>query len=241
MDWTRNNLDLVRELTWTHVQLAILPIVLSFVLALPLGWLANRTPLLRSVVITTGSLLYTIPSLPLFVILPLILGTRVLDATNLVVALTIYGVAIMTRSAADALASVDATTIDASVAVGFSPTARFLRVELPLAGPVLLAGIRVVSVSTIALVSVGVIIGSQNLGFLFQNGKQRGILEEVVVGILISLLLALVFDVIIVLIGRLLMPWNRPDRHTKGSGPSSSVSRLADQAQALAARSGGGG
>ncbi|WP_323793486.1 ABC transporter permease [Nocardioides sp.] len=209
MDWTLANLDLIRSVTWTHVQIAILPIVLSFFLALPLGWLANRTPLLRSIVITAGSLLYTIPSLPLFVILPLILGTRVLDATNLVVALTIYGVAIMTRAAADALASVDAITVDASIAVGFSPASRFLRVELPLAGPVLLAGIRVVSVSTIALVSVGVIIGSRNLGFLFANGKQRDILEEVVVGILISLLLALVFDVIIVLLGRILMPWNR--------------------------------
>ncbi len=212
MDWTRANLDLIQELTWTHVKLSIVPIVLSFVLALPLGWLANRTPWARSIVITTGSLLYTIPSLPLFVILPSILGTRILDPVNLVVALTIYGVAIMTRSAADALASVDDTTIDAASAVGFSRTARFLRVELPLAGPVLLAGIRVVSVSTIALVSVGVIIGSANLGFLFANGKQRGILEEVVVGILISLALALVFDVVIVALGKLLMPWLRTSK-----------------------------
>lgn len=212
MRWTRDNFDLIRELTLTHVQLAILPIVLSFVLSIPLGWLATRNRVLRTVVVTGGSLLYTIPSLPLFVILPLILGTRVLDATNLVVALTIYGVAIMARSAADALASVDRATIDASTALGYSTSKRFFQVELPLAGPVLLAGIRVVSVSTIALVSVGVIIGSQNLGYLFQNGKQRGILEEVVVGILISLLLALLFDIVIVLIGRLLMPWNRPGR-----------------------------
>ncbi len=140
--------------------------MLSFVLAIPLGWLANRNSVTRSVVITAGSLLYTIPSLPLFVILPLVIGTQVLDSTNLVVALTIYGVAIMTRSAADALASVDTTTIDASTAMGYSPASRFFRVELPLAGPVLLAGIRVVSVSTIALVSVGVIIGSDNLGLL---------------------------------------------------------------------------
>ncbi len=219
MTWTRGNLDQILEVTLTHVQLAVLPILLSFVLALPLGWLANRNQVLRSVVITGGSLLYTIPSLPLFVILPAIIPTRVLDDTNLVVALTIYGVAIMSRSAADALASVDRITVDASTAIGYSPSARFLRVELPLAGPVLLAGIRVVSVSTIALVSVGVIIGSQNLGTLFQNGKQRGILEEVVVGILISLLLALVFDLIIVAVGRLLMPWNRPDRAAAPSEP----------------------
>jgi len=102
VNWTLNNLDLIREYTLNHVQLAIVPIVLSFVLALPLGWLANRTRWSRVVVITTGSVLYTIPSLPLFVILPTILPTRVLDETNLVVALTIYGVAIMTRSAASA-------------------------------------------------------------------------------------------------------------------------------------------
>ncbi|MGA8852130.1 MAG: ABC transporter permease subunit [Aeromicrobium sp.] len=209
MNWTLNNLDLIRELTINHVKLSILPIVLSFLLAIPLGWLANRTPVTRAVVISGGSLLYTIPSLPLFVMLPLFLPTRVLDDTNLVVALTIYGVAVMARSAADALASVDAMTIDAATAIGYSPSARFLRVELPLAGPVLLAGLRVVSVSTIALVSVGVIIGSSNLGVLFREGKQRGILEEVVVGILMSLLLALIFDVIIVLLGRLLMPWSR--------------------------------
>ena len=209
MSWTFGNLDLIGELTLNHVRLSVIPIVVSFVLSIPLGWLANRNRALRAVVITGGSLLFTIPSLPLFVILPLIIPTRVLDETNLVVALTIYGVAIMARSAADALASVAEPTLDASTAIGFSPAARFFRVELPLAGPVLLAGIRVVSVSTIALVSVGVIIGSANLGYLFQNGKQRGILAEVVVGIVISLLLALLFDQVILAIGRVLMPWNR--------------------------------
>lgn len=223
MTWTRNNLDLVLELSLNHVRLAVVPIVLSFVLSIPLGWLATRNRVLRGVVITGGSLLFTIPSLPLFVILPLVIGSRVLDDINLIVALTIYGVAIMARSAADALASVDRTTLDAASAVGYSPAKRFLRVELPLAGPVLLAGIRVVSVSTIALVSVGVIIGSDNLGYLFQNGKQRGILEEVVVGILASLVIALVFDLVIVTVGKVLMPWNtsgRVSRRRRSSIPT---------------------
>ena len=209
MSWTFDNLDLIGELSVNHVKLAIIPIVLSFALAIPLGWLANRNRPSRAIVITGGSLLYTIPSLPLFVILPLILPTRVLDETNLVVALTIYGVAVMARSASDAFGSVSPQVLDAASAAGFSRRQRVFRVELPLAGPVLLAGIRVVSVSTIALVSVGVIIGSRNLGLLFREGKQRGILEEVVVGILASLLIALIFDVVIVLIGRLLMPWTR--------------------------------
>ena len=217
MNWTLNNLDTIIELTLNHVRLSVIPIVISFVLSIPLGWLANKGPRLRGTVVTGGSLLFTIPSLPLFVILPLLIGTRVLDDTNLVVALSIYGVALMARSAADALASVDRTTIDASTAVGFSPFSRFLRVELPLAGPVLLAGIRVVSVSTIALVSVGVIIGSQNLGSLFLAGKQRGILEEVVVGIGMTLVVALIFDLVIVALGKLLMPWTKKDRETKVS------------------------
>ena len=209
MNWTFDNLDLITELSLNHARLSAIPIIASFLLSIPLGWLANRNRTLRSLVIGGGSLLYTIPSLPLFVMLPLVLGTRVLDETNLVVALSIYGVAIMARSASDALASVEAPPLDASTAMGFSAASRFFRVELPLAGPVLLAGIRVVSVSTIALVSVGVIIGSRNLGYLFVNGKQRGILEEVVVGIGASLLLALIFDALLVLAGRLLMPWTR--------------------------------
>lgn len=209
MNWIASNLGLIMDLTLNHVRLAILPIILGFVIAVPLGWVSSRNRIVRTVVISTGSLLYTIPSLPLFVILPLILGTRILDDANLVVALSIYAVAIMLRSATDAFGSVDRSVIEAAKAVGFSPAGRFWRVEFPLAGPVLIAGLRVVSVSTIALVSVGVIIGSENLGYLFQNGKQRGILEEVVVGIVMSLLIALVFDLILVALGRILMPWNR--------------------------------
>lgn len=242
MRWALENLDLIGTLTLNHVRLSVIPIIASFVLSIPLGWLANRNRVLRSIVITGGSLLFTIPSLPLFVILPLIIPTRVLDETNLVVALTIYGVAIMARSASDALASVAAPTLDASTAIGFSSAARFFRVELPLAGPVLLAGIRVVSVSTIALVSVGVIIGSANLGYLFQNGKQRGILAEVVVGILISLLLALVFDLIIVGIGRLLMPWNAGSGRQRTRGPRTPVgSRVAAASPAAEPATMGGG
>lgn len=224
MSWTLANLDLILELTLEHVRLAIIPIIASFVLSIPLGWLAIRNRVTRAIVITSGSLLYTIPSLPLFVILPLIIGSRVLDDINLIVALSIYGVAVMVRSAADGLASVDKVTLDTASAMGFSAWTRFWRVQLPLAGPVLLAGIRVVSVSTIALVSVGVIIGSSNLGDLFRDGKNRQILEEVGVGIVMSLLLALIFDVIIVLIGRILLPWNRKN----ASGQSARQAVAAD-------------
>ena len=212
MSWTLDNLDLVAELTLNHVRLSMLPIVLSLLIAVPLGWLANRSGTLRAVTITTGSLLYTIPSLPLFVILPYLLGTRFLSEANVVVALIISGVAMMLRSATDALASVDPAARQAATAMGYSPWTRFWTVELPLAGPVLLAGLRVVSASTIALLSVGAIIGSRNLGYLFINGRQRNNLEEILVGIVASVLIALLFDRILVLLGRVLLRWPEANR-----------------------------
>ena len=131
MSWTLDNLDLVAELTLSHIRLSVVPIVLSFVIAVPLGWVANRNPTLRAVTISAGSLLYTIPSLPLFVILPYILGTRVLSEVNVLVALTIYGVAVMVRSAADALASVDKDTRQAATAaVADTETASIINVRL---------------------------------------------------------------------------------------------------------------
>jgi len=212
MDWAIANSDLILGLAVTHISLCVVPIILSFVLSIPIGWIANRRPWARSVIISGGSLLYTIPSLPLFVMLPYILGTRITDPINIVVALTLYAIAMMVRSASDALAAVPEDAINAATAMGYSRWGRFWRVELPLAGPVLLAGARVVSVSTIALASVGAIIGSANLGYLFTNGKQRSFLDEIVIGIVATLVIALVFDVILVLVGRVLMPWNSAKR-----------------------------
>lgn len=216
MNWFFQNFGLISGLTANHVALSIVPIVLGFAIAIPLGWLANRRRALRSVVITGGSLLYTIPSLPLFVILPYVLGTRITDDRNIVVALTLYAIAMMVRTAADALAAVPTDAIEAATAMGYSTWTRFWLVEFPLAGPVLLAGLRVVSASTIALVSVGAIIGSANLGYLYTNGKQRDFLEEIVIGIVASLLIALVFDVVLVFLGRVLMPWSRRNGRTRG-------------------------
>ncbi|GAA1966854.1 ABC transporter permease [Agromyces allii] len=209
MNWLISNFDLVVGLTVNHIRLSVVPIIVGFVVAVPLARIAVTGRTARAVIITSTSLLYTIPSLPLFVILPAIIGTKVLSDINLIVALSIYAVAIMVRAAADAFTSVPVDVKQASLAMGYSRWQQFWRVEFPLAGPVLLAGMRVVSVSTIALVSVGVLIGSQNLGYLFTNGKQRNILEEVATGIVASLLIALVFDLILVLLGRLLLPWNR--------------------------------
>ncbi|QWT23017.1 ABC transporter permease [Subtercola sp. PAMC28395] len=211
MNWVTNNFGLIWSLTLDHIALAVPPIILGLIISIPLGWLANRYHASRGILLTVSGLLYTIPSLPLFIALPALLGTGILDPVNVVVGLTIYAVALMVRSVADALAAVDPGVTQAATAMGYSTWGRFWHVEFPLAGPVLLAGLRVVSVSTVSLVSIGSVIGVSSLGYLFLNGLQRNIVAEVASGIVATLVIAVVFDIILVLAGRILMPWNRAD------------------------------
>ena len=119
MDWVLDNLDLIGELTLIHLRQSILAIVIGFVLSVPLGWVAFRFRLLRSGIITVVGLLYTIPSLALLMILPTIFGYSAISEINLIVALTIYALAIMVRSVSDGLQSVDSGVRQASTAVGF--------------------------------------------------------------------------------------------------------------------------
>lgn len=207
MTWVLANLPLIGSSTLSHLLLSIPAIVLSFVLSVPLGWFANRYHWSRTTLLTAAGLLYAIPSLPLFVVLPTVLGFGVRDRANVIIALTLYGVALMVRSSADALASVGSPVRLSSTALGYSSAGRFFSVELPLAGPVLLAGLRVVSVSTISLVTVSSLLGVDNLGLLFVDGFQRGIMAEVLTGIIATVVLALVVDGLLVLLGRLTMPW----------------------------------
>ena len=207
MNWVLDNLDLIGALAVEHLRQSALPIVLGFLIAIPLGWLAFRFTLTRGLVLTITGLLYTIPSLALFVLLPTVLGISVLSEANLIIALTIYAVAIMARSIADALASVDPAVRQSATAVGYGAWRRFWAVEFPLAGPVVLAGLRVTAVSTIALATVGILIGVDNLGYLFTNGYQRRIIPEILAGVVATMVIALVIDALLVLAGRWLMPW----------------------------------
>lgn len=209
MNWILDNLGLIGELTVLHIRQSIIPIVLGFVIALPIGWAAWRYTTLRGPVLTTIGLLYTIPSLGLFALLAAV-GVPLISETNLIVALTIYGVAIMTRSVTDGLDSVDDATRSAAIAVGYGPWRRFWTVDLPLSGPVLLAGLRVTATSTISLATVGVLIGVQNLGYLFTNGFQRRIVPEILAGVVAVVVIALVVDLLLVLLGRVAMPWVPP-------------------------------
>jgi osmoprotectant transport system permease protein len=208
VNWVLDNLDLIGALTVDHLRQSAIAIVAGFALSVPLGWLAFRYTKLRGPVLTVVGLLYTIPSFALFALLTLF-GVPYLSELNLIIALTIYAIAIMTRSVTDGLASVDPATRAAAVAVGFGPWRRFWTVDFPLSGPVVLAGLRVTAMSTISLATVGALIGVANLGYLFTNGSQRRIIAEVFAGVVAVVLIAVIIDVLLILLGRLLMPWTR--------------------------------
>lgn len=228
MNWLWQNLGRVGELALVHLALSVPAIILSFVIAIPIGYLAHRQRWARGALLSLCGLLYAIPSLALLISLPPITGFSIRSPINLVVALTMYGIAVMLRTAADAFDAVEPDTRLAATALGYSGARRFWAVELPLAGPVLLAGLRVVVVSTVSLVTVGAVIGVASLGSLFTDGFQRGIEVEIVTGIVATMALALLLDGACVLGGRLLMPWARPDAATSRAA-STTLVKAAEQ------------
>ncbi len=209
MEWAVDNLGLILELSVEHLRQSAIPIVLGFLLSLPLGWIAWRYRLVRGPIIVLTGLLYTIPSLALLILLPSVLGYSAISPSNLITALTIYAVAILVRAVSDGLDSVDDGVRQAATAVGYGAFRRFWTVEFPLAGPVILAGLRVTAVSTISLATVGILIGVENLGYLFTNGLQRRIVDEVLAGVVAVVVIALIIDLLLLLAGRALMPWTR--------------------------------
>ncbi|WP_109472562.1 ABC transporter permease [Ornithinimicrobium cavernae] len=202
----------VAEFAAQHAYLAGVPLVLGLLISLPLGWLALRRRWLYPPVIAGTGLLYTIPSLALFVLLPGILGTQILDPVNVVVAMTLYTIALLTRTVADGLGSVPDHVRQAATAMGYGPVRRFFAVELPLAVPVVSAGLRVAAVSNVSIVSVAALIGVSQLGLLFTDGFSRSAMGPIVVGVLACVLLAVLFDLLILAVTRVLTPWLRAVR-----------------------------
>lgn len=212
MKWFLGHLGQVGGLMVTHAVLAIIPLVVGLVLAVPLGWLAWRFRPVRTTLVAGTGLLYTIPSLALFILMPLILGTGILDPLNVVVALTVYTVALLVRTVSDGLASVPHDVLQAATAMGIGPLRRFFGVELPLAVPVIAAGLRVAAVSNVSIVSVAALLGIAQLGSLFTDGFARNFLDPIIVGIVACMVLALVLDLGILLLSRLATPWLRVGR-----------------------------
>ncbi len=210
--WLQRNLGLIARLLGEHTLLAIIPVLAALVVSLPLGYLVFKTGKAANPILAVFGVIYSIPSLALFVALPVVLGTSILSPLNVAVALAIYSIALLVRSVVDGLRSVPAAVKQSASAIGFGWFRRLVRVELPLAMPVIFAGLRVVTVSNIALVSVAAVVGSGALGRLFDIGFNRDFFTPIIVGLVLSLLLALLADLLILLIQRSALPWARNRR-----------------------------
>ena len=212
MHYLLTHLPAAWTLTVVHLRLSLVPVLAGMAIALPWGVLAWRRATLRRLTTLTASVVFTIPSLALFVVLPLIIPTRILDEANVIVALTLYTTALLVRSVFEALDAVPPHVRDAASALGYRPVVRLLKVELPLSLPVLVAELRVVAVTNISMVSVGAVIGIGGLGTWFTEGYQANKSDQIVAGIIAILTLAFVIDMLIMLAGRLATPWERASR-----------------------------
>jgi osmoprotectant transport system permease protein len=211
------HLDDAWQLTLIHLRMSLIPVVIGLLIAVPLGAAVQRTMALRRLTTVTASIVFTIPSLALFVVLPLIIPTRILDEANVIVALSLYTTALLVRAVPEALDAVPEQVRDAATAVGYRPLARMLKVDLPLSIPVLVASLRVVAVTNISMVSVGSVIGIGGLGTWFTEGYQADKSDEIVAGIIAIFALAVIIDTLIMLAGRLSTPWVRAGRIRAGA------------------------
>ena len=202
----------IAALLGEHTLLAIVPVLAALAVAIPLGYLVFRTGRAANPILAVFGVIYSIPSLALFVALPLVIPTSILSPINVAVALAIYSVALLVRSVVDGLRSVPGQVKQSATAVGYGWFARLVRVELPLAMPVIFAGLRVATVSNIALVSVAAVVGGGALGRLFDRGLASRFYTPLIVGLVLSVLLALLADALILLLQRHALPWARGRR-----------------------------
>ena len=192
-----------------HMELTALSVAFGLVIALPLAVVSARHRAVAAVVVPTVNALYTIPSVALLGLLLPITGTGREPA---VIALTLYSLVILVRNAIEGLRGVPADVLDAADGMGYTRRRRLLRVELPLALPAIVAGIRLATVSTIGLVTVTFIVDQGGLGRFIQDGYQRDFHTPLVVGIVLSVALAVVADVLLVRAERAFTPWRKTAR-----------------------------
>src|ERR1700747_3757447 len=223
MRYLFTHLDDGWALTIIHLRLSMLPVLPALLIAVPLGAVGHRTPVLRRVTPVTASIVFTIPSLALFVVLPLIIPTRILDEANVIVALTLYTTALLVRAVPEALDAVPGQVRDAATAVGYRPLIRMLKVDLPLSIPVLVASLRVIAVTNISMVAVGSVIGIGGLGHWFPEGYQSNKSEQIIAGLIAISVRPIVVDTLIMLAGRLITPWTRASRAGRASKPKATA------------------
>jgi osmoprotectant transport system permease protein len=194
------------DATIQHLGITVVSVLVGLVIAFPLALAARRLPRLESTILAITTGIYTVPSLALF---PLLVPFTGLTATTVVIGLALYALTILVRSLLEGLRSVPDDVRESATGLGYNRTQLLLRVELPLALPVVMAGLRVATVSTVALTTVGSLVAYGGLGNLIKDGVLTNFRAELFTASVLCVVLAVLLDVVLVLAQRLMTPWTR--------------------------------
>jgi len=206
MDYLRDRHQDLASALVQHLQITFAALALSIVLALPLALIARRIPRLQGAILGATTAIYTIPSLALF---PLLVPFTGITKTTVVIGLALYALTILVRSILAGLAGVPDEVRESATGLGYGAGRMLLQIELPLALPVMMAGLRVATVSTIALTTVGTLVSYGGLGNLIQDGVQNNFKAELLAASVLCVVLAFALDAVLVLVQWLVTPWNR--------------------------------
>jgi osmoprotectant transport system permease protein len=207
--WIPQNWSIIWPYTLDNLLLGLVPPLIGLVIAVPVGIACVAKRWLYPPVLSLTSALYALPSLALFVVLIAYTG---LGNLTVIIPLTLFSLCVLIPNVVDGLRSVSEPVRQAATAMGFTQLRRLVQVELPLAVPVVIAGLRVAVVSSISLASLGQLIGVSSLGYFFIDGLQRDFPTEIYVGLGLTIILALLCDVVLVVSRALLTPWARGRR-----------------------------
>ncbi|MBI1759289.1 MAG: ABC transporter permease subunit [Actinobacteria bacterium] len=208
VDYVRDNSDTILAAIRQHVTLTAQAVLIAVVIAFPLALLARRFGVLAGPILGLSGALYAIPSLAMFAFLEPFVG---LNQYTVLVGLVVYALVVLVQNFLVGLRSVPADVREAARGMGYGNARMLWRVEVPIALPVLMAGIRVATVSTVALTTVGVVVGNGGLGqIIFEGFNNNFYRAEIVTGSVLCVLLALAADAALAGLARLLAPWSRP-------------------------------
>ncbi|SDT65144.1 ABC transporter permease [Jiangella sp. DSM 45060] len=205
-EYVRTRWDEIMEALGQHVTITVVSVVIGFALALVLAVVARRVGWLRGAILGTSTALYTIPSLAMF---SLLVPLTKLTATTVVIGLVLYSLTILVRGILTGLDAVPGDVREAAVGMGYDGFRLLRKVELPMAVPAVFAALRVATVSTIALTTIGMIVGHGGLGNLIARGQRSNFHAEVLTASVLCVVLALVADLLLLALQRWLTPWRR--------------------------------
>lgn len=197
------------DATVQHLGITVASVLLGIVIAFPLALVARRLPRLETAILGVTTAVYTIPSLALF---PLLVPFTGLSATTVVIGLALYALTVLVRSMLEGLRAVPPGVRESATGLGYGATRLLFKVDLPLALPVIMAGLRVATVSTVALTTVGSLVSYGGLGNLIKDGVTTNFRAELMTASILCVVLALLLDVVVVSAQWLLTPWTRGAR-----------------------------